>query len=262
MFLGTATARSRARYLSRKEIETHWLSVAGISTATASSTWPSRTSRYDIWVMLGNGDGTFQAPMTFTVGHWPSALVAGDFNGDGQLDLAVADFQDRRRLGAARRRRRDVLRSRPSRQRPQATPLVADVNGDGTRCPGRRRRRRHPVPPGNPRAARHFRAARHVNPGSPRATSPGSRTTERSAAGQRRRPGRRRLALRLHDGGFVASVRWPTGQLPAQIIAADLNDDGWDDLVVRNAGDGTLSVSSTRATRQLRTGSTGRSSRR
>ena len=33
-----------------------------------------------------------------------------------------------------------------------------------------------------------------------------------------------------------------TGQLPAQIIAADLNGDGWDDLVVRNAGDGTLSV--------------------
>ena len=33
-----------------------------------------------------------------------------------------------------------------------------------------------------------------------------------------------------------------TGQLPAQIIAADLNGDGLDDLVVRNAGDGTLSV--------------------
>ena len=33
-----------------------------------------------------------------------------------------------------------------------------------------------------------------------------------------------------------------TGFLPAQIIAADLNGDGRTDLVVRNAGDGTLSV--------------------
>ena len=36
-----------------------------------------------------------------------------------------------------------------------------------------------------------------------------------------------------------------TGQLPAQIIAADLDGTGWDDLVVRNAGDGTLRSTST-----------------
>ena len=33
-----------------------------------------------------------------------------------------------------------------------------------------------------------------------------------------------------------------TGLLPAQIVTADLNGDGQNDLVVRNAGDGTLSV--------------------
>ncbi len=45
------------------------------------------------------------------------------------------------------------------------------------------------------------------------------------------------------DGGFVRLIgSLTTGQLPAQIIAADLSGDGWDDLVVRNAGDGTLSV--------------------
>ena len=41
---------------------------------------------------------------------------------------------------------------------------------------------------------------------------------------------------------FVRIGSLTTGQLPAQIIAADLNGDGVDDLVVRNAGDGTLSV--------------------
>ena len=44
------------------------------------------------------------------------------------------------------------------------------------------------------------------------------------------------------DGGFVRVGSLATGLLPAQIIAADLNGDGWTDLVVRNAGDGTLSV--------------------
>ena len=44
------------------------------------------------------------------------------------------------------------------------------------------------------------------------------------------------------DGGFVRIGSLPTGRLPAQIVSADLNGDGWDDLVVRNAGDGTLSV--------------------
>ena len=47
----------------------------------------------------------------------------------------------------------------------------------------------------------------------------------------------------FRDGGFVRlSGSLTTGQLPAQIIAANLRGDGWTDLVVRNAGDGTLSV--------------------
>ena len=42
-------------------------------------------------VLLGNGDGTFQPQVTYAVGNDPNAIVAGDFNGDGRLDLAVAD---------------------------------------------------------------------------------------------------------------------------------------------------------------------------
>ena len=44
------------------------------------------------------------------------------------------------------------------------------------------------------------------------------------------------------DGTFVRVGSLATGQLPAQVIAADLNGSGWDGLVVRNAGDGTLSL--------------------
>lgn len=40
-------------------------------------------------VLLGNGDGTFQAHKDFPVGHPISDVTIGDFNGDGKLDLAV-----------------------------------------------------------------------------------------------------------------------------------------------------------------------------
>ena len=41
-------------------------------------------------MLLGNGDGTFQPAVEYAAGLSPVALVAGDFTGDGKLDLAVA----------------------------------------------------------------------------------------------------------------------------------------------------------------------------
>jgi hypothetical protein len=44
-------------------------------------------------VLLGNGDGTFQAAVTYSSGGVrPVSLVVGDLNGDGKLDIAVANF--------------------------------------------------------------------------------------------------------------------------------------------------------------------------
>jgi hypothetical protein len=43
-------------------------------------------------VLLGNGDGTFQPAVQIAAGPNPVGLVASDFNGDGVLDLAVADL--------------------------------------------------------------------------------------------------------------------------------------------------------------------------
>ncbi len=43
-------------------------------------------------VLLGNGDGTFQSPIPYSAGAGSSYFVAvGDFNEDGNLDLAVAN---------------------------------------------------------------------------------------------------------------------------------------------------------------------------
>jgi hypothetical protein len=43
-------------------------------------------------VYLGQGDGSFQAPVYYFVGQNPGQVVTGDFNNDGILDLAVAQF--------------------------------------------------------------------------------------------------------------------------------------------------------------------------
>jgi hypothetical protein len=42
-------------------------------------------------VQLGNGDGSFQPPLTSEATNGSASLAVGDFNGDGKLDLAIAN---------------------------------------------------------------------------------------------------------------------------------------------------------------------------
>ena len=43
-------------------------------------------------MFLCNGDGTFQAPIGYSMGSPSSAVIAADLNGDGKVDLAVASY--------------------------------------------------------------------------------------------------------------------------------------------------------------------------
>jgi hypothetical protein len=53
----------------------------------------------DLLIYLGNGDGTFTAeapiplPANFTDGGAGGQILAGDFNGDGKLDLVISGWQ-------------------------------------------------------------------------------------------------------------------------------------------------------------------------
>ena len=42
-------------------------------------------------MLLGNGNGTFQAAVNYAAGTSPHSVAVGDFNGDGKADLAVAN---------------------------------------------------------------------------------------------------------------------------------------------------------------------------
>src|SRR6185436_14420839 len=40
-------------------------------------------------IIIGNGDGTFKAPVGYASGGQPVYVATGDFNGDGKLDLTA-----------------------------------------------------------------------------------------------------------------------------------------------------------------------------
>src|SRR5260370_6422887 len=54
-------------------------------------------SDQNVWVLLGNGDGTFQPARSVFVSPgrgFPWYIAEGDFNCDGKLDLAVTHYTD------------------------------------------------------------------------------------------------------------------------------------------------------------------------
>ncbi|HMB06115.1 MAG TPA: VCBS repeat-containing protein, partial [Isosphaeraceae bacterium] len=201
----------------------------------------------DVSVLLGNGDGTFRPRAYFATGYSPSSVAIGDVNGDGKPDLVVANvasddvsvllnlgnttFADPAQITASIR----------------IKPRVADLDSDGiadvivSHNSGDIlwRRGRAAGTPG----MYDYDPPVLVNPDTPArdfAVVPsvlGSLIATVDAKDNR-------VSFFVYSGGrftkFGISLR--TGALPAQIEAKDLDGNGDPDLVVRNAGSGTLSV--------------------
>jgi hypothetical protein len=199
----------------------------------------------DYSLYLGNGDGTFQTPIStaLNASGSPTAMVTGDFTGDGETDLAITlsspdDVQVQLSNGSG-----SFLSPSVVDLVRRETPLVADINGDGA----------PDVTVVDAAGNILFRAGRPGEPGSfapPVTVNPGD--PSRDIAFVTTAYGPTIASVDADDNaisffvlgstGFVLVGKLATGSEPAEILSADLDDNGITDLVVRNAGDGTLSV--------------------
>jgi streptogramin lyase len=193
-------------------------------------------------VFPGNGDGTFQSQVTYAVGTAPSRPVAADFTGDGRLDLVTANAgsDDLSLLlnlnGTFAAPGSLVINAHPS-------PLLADLTGDGVddvlvvnAAGDILWRKGQPQDPGT------FDPPVTINPGHPSRDIVAVNTNQGPLLASVDATDDAISFYAWSDGSFAVIGSLATGSLPAQIVAGDLTGDGWNDLVVRNAGDGTLSV--------------------
>ena len=203
-------------------------------------------------ILLGQGDGTFnpvsgKLPQT---GNGPSAIVAGDFNADGKLDLAVVNQADSTVsifLGngdGTFQPRRDF----PTGTSPTAL-VTGDFNADGILDLAIVNKDANTVSvllgKGTGKGDGTFNAKTDFPTGkSPVAITTGDFNGDGriDLAVANRADNTVSILLGNGDGTFKAKNDFNTGTSPVALVAADFNLDSRLDLVVANQGSNTISI--------------------
>jgi hypothetical protein len=206
-------------------------------------------------VLLGNGDGSFQAKTDFVVGSEPRSVAVGDFNGDGIADLAVANYGGKSvsvLLGngdGTFQAKVDYPIEGSDKSGPFAV-AVADVNGDGV--PDLVVANAHYLANGTVsvlcgKGDGTFLPAIYFGAGKdPFAVAVGDLTgTGHSDIVTANYDGNCISVLRGDgNGSFQSAVEYPAGSAPYSVAIGDFNGDGIPDIVVPNPypTNGTVSV--------------------
>lgn len=162
-------------------------------------------------ILFGNGNGTFQTPLSYATSSNPVALQAQDFDGDGQPDLAVVNQGDGKTAGTV-----SIL-------------LGNKVNGAQNGTFGAKTDYPVGVSPSAITSAVFstvgFTDLAVANKGSNTVSIlPGFGTNG------------------TQNGTFSTQITLATGNGPAGIATGDFNSDGHPDLAVTNETDGTVSI--------------------
>jgi hypothetical protein len=203
-------------------------------------------------VLLGNGDGTFQAQVRYNVQTSPYAVAAGELNGDGKIDLVAVNLLSGT-VSALRGNGDGTFQPQfaydcdlTSANDQPTSVVVADFDGDGQSDFA-------VADIANDRFSIHTtllqigaHSAGLLRPhaltvadfdGSGRpdlaVTNYGSDNVGNDTVTVVRNDG---------SGGFATYAAFPVGNLPSAVAAADFNGDGKSDVAVANSLHNTVSV--------------------
>ena len=212
---------------------------------------PSGTDPGGVSVLLGNGDGTFQPAVEYAAGSGPLGIVAGDFDGDGQLDLAVTDYSSNQ-VAVLMGKGEGTFASPvfyPAGSSPGAI-AAADFNGDG-------KLDLVEADSGLVDGSNHVSILLGTGDGSfqapvsyavagfwPLAIAVGDfvGTGHQSLAVATQIGGAVSVLLGNGDGTFQSAVACAVGVVPDSVVAGDFTGNGTIDLAVANEAGGGVSV--------------------
>ncbi len=197
-------------------------------------------------VMLGKGDGTFQPVATYGAGTKPVAVVATDFDGDGWIDMALANAG----MGATAGNLTVLLNKKDGTfatavpYTPGTTPSAlafGDLTGDGKPelvvANGGSNNVSVFVNKGDGTGT--FTGPTNYGAGmAPSAVAVGNVDQNMLADVVVANGGSGNLTVLINDGtgALVTPTTIPVGMTPASVLIVDLDGDGHNDLVVRDAG--------------------------